>query len=275
MSDTEENVEEEKVVNEEKEKEEKEEKEKKEDVTPIDSCPKGHTIKGLFEKPESYSQKPKCNICERKDLLKNSKGGFYQCPKCQWNKCSKCRPIPPIMLAIGMNDLDKVKSLSQEDGFKINEKYQWLGDKTVYMKACQSGNKDIVKFLISLKCDIKAQDKYQMTGLFHACASGDLEMVKFLKSKGCNIFERNINGTNCFHVATRQNQMHIIKYLISSGWGSQYFKNRKFKTSYEIELGDIKNEGDFFSGSKGYFDKKGCHDYNFTSLAGPVHGKHF
>jgi len=181
----------------------------------IEFCPQGHAYQHLFEKPKSYSGKAMCDICERKDLSKNCEDGFYHCSICQWDKCLKCRTMPPIINAIVMNDLAEVQNLSKENDFEIEKKYDDFEDKTVFMKACKNGNLDIVKFLVSSGCAMAAKDSYHRTAFFNACACGNLNIVKYLKSVGYDIYETDDNDQTCFHIASWNCQIDVVKYLVS------------------------------------------------------------
>lgn len=192
--------------------------EKDENTEMIEFCPKGHVYQHLFEQPKSYSGKPMCDICERTGLSNNCEDGFYHCPICKWDKCLKCKTMPSIMYAIAMDDLAKVQSLSKENNFFIDKKYNDLEGKTIFMKACKNGKLRIVKFLISLGCDMTLKDNCHMTGLSYACACGNLDIVKYLKSIGYDIYEKYINGTTCFHVASRNGRIDVVKYLVSLEW---------------------------------------------------------
>lgn len=187
----------------------------------IQCCPNGHECKHykFKEVPKVYSNyNPFCDMCERDDIPYNCDDGFYHCSLCEWDKCFKCRVMSPIMYAIVINDLSSVQMLSKEDGFEINKKFTDCHDRTVFIKACKIGNLKIVKYLISLDCDLYAKDIHKMTGFLHACRCGHLDIVKFLKSIGYNIYEKHKSRKSGFHLATRNGRIEILKYFVSVGW---------------------------------------------------------
>lgn len=50
----------------------------------------------------------------------------------------------------------------------------------------------------------------------HACSSGDIESIIYLLKKGFDI-NKNIKGSNAFHVSIKCNQIGVVSYLLDNG----------------------------------------------------------
>jgi len=53
-------------------------------------------------------------------------------------------------------------------------------DESLLFNACESGNKDLVKYLLENGADINKDDILGETVLFDACESGNKDLVKYL-----------------------------------------------------------------------------------------------
>jgi ankyrin repeat protein len=126
--------------------------------------------------------------------------------------------MPPIMHAIVMNDLKNIQILSKEDDFDINKKYNDFSNKTIFIKACSNGNLKIVKYLVSLGCDMNVRDDKGKTGFLHTCSCGHLDIIKYLKSLEYDIFEKNDDGYSGLDLPTMHGRIETIKFFVSSGF---------------------------------------------------------
>eukprot|EP00038_Savillea_parva_P008391 m.176623 g.176623 ORF g.176623 m.176623 type:complete len:480 (-) comp14208_c0_seq1:271-1710(-) len=95
-------------------------------------------------------------------------------------------------------------------------------DSFVLRSACESGNVDLVRFVLMEGCDANTPDPINGgTPLECACASGDLEIVKLVHRHGANI---NVARTcDCcrdwtpLHEATAAGAPDVIDYLLRAG----------------------------------------------------------
>ena len=77
----------------------------------------------------------------------------------------------------------------------IKDKTECYMGSTRLMHACQTGNLERVKFLVSLGADVNAVQKQDLlTPLMWASASGHLEMAEVLVAAGANVNARTVYG---------------------------------------------------------------------------------
>jgi len=95
-------------------------------------------------------------------------------------------------------------------------------DSFVLRSACESGNVELVKFVLSQECEVNMPDPVNGgTPLECACASGNLEIVKIVHEAGADI---NVCRTcDCcldwtpMHEATAAGAPQIVDYLVRAG----------------------------------------------------------
>lgn len=75
---------------------------------------------------------------------------------------------------------------------------------------------EIVKYLISIGCDINQTDEEENTPLFLASELNSLELVKFFIENGA-ISHPDMEGVTPIHIASRKGNLEIVKYLVSIG----------------------------------------------------------
>jgi hypothetical protein len=95
-------------------------------------------------------------------------------------------------------------------------------DSFVLRSACESGNAELVKFVLDEGCDVNSPDPINGgTPIECACASGSLEIVRLVHSRGAEI---NV-GRHCeccldwtpLHEATASGSADVVDYLLRNG----------------------------------------------------------
>jgi len=77
--------------------------------------------------------------------------------------------------------------------------------------SCYSGNMEMVKLV--LKHNFEDFDE----GLIGACTSNKLDIVKLMVEKGANVNTLKINGTAAIHIAAKNGNFEILKFLVKKG----------------------------------------------------------
>lgn len=81
----------------------------------------------------------------------------------------------------------------------------------ILIKACQSGNIDIVEYLVSKGTDVRSQSNL---ALRIAAKHGQLKMIKYLVTEGANIYEKRNRALN---TAIKYGYFDVVKYLLKYG----------------------------------------------------------
>jgi len=119
-----------------------------------------------------------------------------------------------LLLAIEINDLEKIKYLIEEQGVDINTRFR-NGNTPLHWACLESYNLETIKYLVEHGAGINTRNNNGETPLHWACKfSNNLETVKYLVEHGANINIRNITGLTPFNYASgRPNNSETINYL--------------------------------------------------------------
>lgn len=79
-----------------------------------------------------------------------------------------------------------------------------MGCTNTLHRACEQGNLDIARSLLSLEYflyrpDLNGKDSHGSTALHHASFHGHDEIVRLLLKAGCHVFTRDVNGGTALH----------------------------------------------------------------------------
>ncbi|KAG4090550.1 ankyrin [Neocallimastix lanati (nom. inval.)] len=111
-----------------------------------------------------------------------------------------------------------------EDINKVNYKY---GERPLFY-ACESGNKNLIKFLLEYGADINKENVYGQIPLSKACKSGNKDLQNINK-------EDKIGETPLFYACERKNK-DLVVYLVENGADiikeNKYGERPLFKPSY-------------------------------------------
>ena len=160
-----------------------------------------------------------------------------------------------VILAMENQNLDMLKCLIQSLGFNPNTN-KWRGLTYIY-KAAVIGNVNIIRYLMSLKCDpniesvggllpihavtnlraVKclieecfcnpsASTQSGVTLLIFAAAQGHLNIVKYLVEEvGCDLLQRDYMQNTALHSAAMTDKVPVLKYLIEDQGCDPYDAN--------------------------------------------------
>ncbi|XP_075455505.1 ankyrin repeat domain-containing protein 16 isoform X2 [Ascaphus truei] len=81
-------------------------------------------------------------------------------------------------------------------------------------EAASLGHRDCLLYLISKGAEVDCLKKADWTPLMMACAKRNLDVIKDLIEHRANPMLRNKDGWNCFHIATREGESAVIRYLL-------------------------------------------------------------
>lgn len=85
-------------------------------------------------------------------------------------------------------------------------------DHNFFMRACYSGNVELVKYLID-KVDVNMKNFHGDNAFIYACKSGNIELVKYLADK-IDIHNVNNYGKNVFFTACDEKNIELIYFLV-------------------------------------------------------------
>ncbi|EAY05670.1 hypothetical protein TVAG_216460 [Trichomonas vaginalis G3] len=121
-----------------------------------------------------------------------------------------------VIVAAGFSDVETVKFLI-ESGLDKNSRSEKFGLYPI-TNACWGGNVDIIKYLLSIGCDVNSVDNDKKSCLLTAAANGNLDAVKLLISLGADKNMKDKYGSNAIVLASINGHTEIIKYLHSIGF---------------------------------------------------------
>ena len=112
-------------------------------------------------------------------------------------------------------DLKRVKQLAK-CGFNINAKND--GSKTnVLNAAAQSGNLEVVQWLVEKGVDATFKDFSQKTLMHFAAMGGSLDVVRYLQEQGLDINATDRNATTVLHCAAQSGNLELVQWLVKQG----------------------------------------------------------
>ena len=133
-----------------------------------------------------------------------------------------------IHIASEKGNLENLQYLIEQIG--VNKDYKNINGLTPLHVACREGYLHIVQYLIEKQGankEAKTKDIYKYTPLLFACASNNIEVVIYLIDKAkANIEAIDGNGNSVLHLAALQENIDMIKFLVSRG------ASKKVKNNY-------------------------------------------
>ncbi len=118
--------------------------------------------------------------------------------------------------AVRVGDLKTVKKFIEE-GVPVDKPDARLNstikDETPLMIACEKGNVEIVRYLISKGANVNAKDSLGGTPIILATVKGHVEIVKILISKGADVNAVDIDGNSALWCAAEFDYPEIYKLL--------------------------------------------------------------
>ncbi|KAI6651739.1 FEM-1 [Oopsacas minuta] len=137
----------------------------------------------------------------------------------------KERKNNPLVLAAKSGNLKLVKLLIEKLNFDkesvgtvlFSQDEDQIAEAPVLWTAATSGHLHLVKYLISIGCDVNKPTQTSSTPIRGACYDGHLEVVKYLVGCGGNFNTPNENGQTPLLVACGMNHARVVQYLINIG----------------------------------------------------------
>ncbi|CAM4648580.1 unnamed protein product [Leuciscus chuanchicus] len=119
-----------------------------------------------------------------------------------------------INYCVKTGDIDSL-SLAFTQQVPVDIKDQFF--KTPLMTACNCGNYQVAKFLISLRADVNAVDQFNWTPLHHACHAGHIDIIKMLVQSRAVVDAVAMNGATPLMRAIESCRFSCVEYLIKAG----------------------------------------------------------
>lgn len=108
-----------------------------------------------------------------------------------------------------------ISSILSKNGVNLEDKNS--EGLTPLLSAAQSGNLEMVKFLIDMGADLKVKDIFQHTTLYFALRSGNVELVNFLMTKKKASLNSNIGGDRPLNISAEMGDIEMVKFLVKNG----------------------------------------------------------
>jgi ankyrin repeat protein len=180
--------------------------------TPLDiAWTKGHTeiVKYLLDngedvnKENQYLATPLYTACSKgqNDIVK------LLVEKVEIELEKKCSGISPLEIAWLSGNFEAVKLILRAlDDLDISDQY--------LHKACEQGNKDIVRFLLQQGCDPNKLNK-GVSPLYAACNNSHTDVAKLiLLQPDVDVNQANKSGLAPLHIACEKGKMELVKILL-------------------------------------------------------------
>lgn len=121
-----------------------------------------------------------------------------------------------LMYAAESGQMEVVKYLVSR-GADVNAKTKLLGLGTALIYAASANRYEVVEYLIENGADVNATTQNEETALFWAAGGGHVEAVKVLLDRGASTEHKNKDGQTALDIAWELNRNEVTKILQSSG----------------------------------------------------------
>lgn len=124
--------------------------------------------------------------------------------------------ISIFMRAVEGGNMDIVKYLMEECKYDANEKDREFGT-TALMRAATCRRNDILAYLIDRKASVKARDKGGRNVLAYAADGRNMEGMEMLVAKGADLNGTDKEGHSILMKASERGCLDMVKYLVKKG----------------------------------------------------------
>lgn len=83
--------------------------------------------------------------------------------------------------------------------------------------AAQVGDRDSIRYLLELGCDINARNALQRTPLMLACANASREVVEELLQRGAHPNDKDADGQSLVFFACQNRDVEVLRFLLDAG----------------------------------------------------------
>ena len=119
----------------------------------------------------------------------------------------------PLMTAVSFGHMTVVKylvSIGCDLSVHDNE-----GNNILHV-ACRGGNVDMVKYIFTqMKTEKESRGAFGWTPIMTAASGGYISVVKYLVSMGCKLSVVDYHGNNILHLTCRRGNVDMVKYIVS------------------------------------------------------------
>ena len=156
--------------------------------------------------------KSKENIQSQKVFAKNFPKIEEACILLKENMNNKKKINQKLLNAAEVGDINEIRNLlslpsESRPDIDAHNFDQW----TSLHYATSEGHFDIIKILLSYKCDVNCTTSSKRTPLHIACIRGYSKIVDLLLSSGCDINAQDMEGNTPTHYATQNGKIKKIK----------------------------------------------------------------
>lgn len=118
-----------------------------------------------------------------------------------------------LLIAIKNNQIDIIPLLL-EAGINVNSANTYL-DTALILAIMAPSALTILDLLLKYGADLNIKNRYNRTPLWMACRQGNMEVVLYLIEKGSNIHDLDSKGSNLLYVASDNEPINVLEYLLS------------------------------------------------------------
>ncbi|HPC96208.1 MAG TPA: ankyrin repeat domain-containing protein [Sedimentisphaerales bacterium] len=126
--------------------------------------------------------------------------------------------MPPRLAAVGASlGLKEPVELALSEGTDVNRQGQAREDKTFLHEAVESGQKELVQYLLDKGANIEAKERQGLTPLHKASAAGKKDIVELLLAKGADVNATDLQGATPLWYARKGDHREIAELLSRRG----------------------------------------------------------
>ncbi|XP_065840990.1 serine/threonine-protein phosphatase 6 regulatory ankyrin repeat subunit B-like isoform X2 [Oscarella lobularis] len=108
--------------------------------------------------------------------------------------------------------------LIRECGADVNERLEFRNGKNILITACEGGDEDLARLVVSKGCDVNAKDRYENSALYYAVVNGRRKVAAYLITEcGANVNDRNNLGRTILMAVCARGDKSLVRLIVSKG----------------------------------------------------------
>lgn len=124
-------------------------------------------------------------------------------------------PVPNTVIAAHEGDLKLLRTL-KSNGMSLDFQYPHFWDWTPLMAAIESGNSDVIQYLLTQNINLNAQDRNGRTALMWAISQHDTNTIVKLLERGAAVAIKDKMGATALSYARASSSPCVIRLIEAS-----------------------------------------------------------